>query len=293
MSDLFKEFDFNLLDDPNFKEDSVREEIVFPILKELGYSAAGEDKIIRSKTLKHPFVHIGSSKQNINIIPDYLIKSGEQNLFILDAKAPNENITKGKNIEQAYSYAIHSDIRTPKYALCNGREISIFDVRYYQPKSIIKINELNKKWFEVEKELSPLAFKKPYIFNFHPDFGLATIQFGFNLEMDWHFCGLWVNQVGRVSDDLYSIASSITFGDNVYCASLDFGKELYPEFLSAVPKSKRELIEKGMRQAPYFLDFNNDSFEIYVNARLGREMIENEDENYVPLKVIVFKNIHE
>ncbi|MBZ9730773.1 hypothetical protein LB467_13845 [Salegentibacter sp. JZCK2] len=31
--DLFQDFDFNLLESSDFKEDAVREEIVFPILK--------------------------------------------------------------------------------------------------------------------------------------------------------------------------------------------------------------------------------------------------------------------
>ena len=33
---LFKNFDFNLLDSANFKEDSVREELITPLLHALG-----------------------------------------------------------------------------------------------------------------------------------------------------------------------------------------------------------------------------------------------------------------
>lgn len=70
LQNLFGEFDFSLLDDPEFKEDAVREEIIFPILKALGYTASGENKIIRSKALKHPFYYFGTKKYNVNIIPD-------------------------------------------------------------------------------------------------------------------------------------------------------------------------------------------------------------------------------
>ncbi len=42
-------FDFNLVDSPGFKEDSVREEIIHPLLKALGYAASGPNQIIRSK----------------------------------------------------------------------------------------------------------------------------------------------------------------------------------------------------------------------------------------------------
>ena len=52
-------FDFELLNNSEFKEDSVREEIVLPIIKALGYSAQKPNQIIRSKNLTHPFVSIG------------------------------------------------------------------------------------------------------------------------------------------------------------------------------------------------------------------------------------------
>ena len=67
-------FDFKLLDDPDFKEDAVREEIIVPIIKGLGYSHSKPYKTIRSKRLLHPFVSIGSARKNIYIVPDYLFE---------------------------------------------------------------------------------------------------------------------------------------------------------------------------------------------------------------------------
>ena len=43
--DLYKDFDFSLLDDPDFKEDSVREELILPFLKTLNYRSAGRRKL--------------------------------------------------------------------------------------------------------------------------------------------------------------------------------------------------------------------------------------------------------
>lgn len=68
---IFDKFDITLLNDSNFKEDSVREEIIVPILTKLGYSASGENRIIRSKPLEHPYVQFGTKSQRVNIIPDY------------------------------------------------------------------------------------------------------------------------------------------------------------------------------------------------------------------------------
>jgi hypothetical protein len=82
MSDsIFCNFDFSLLDSPEFKEDSVREEIILPILKHLGYNASGKNKIIRSKTLVHPCVYIGTHKHEISIIPDYLMQFNDNNFL--------------------------------------------------------------------------------------------------------------------------------------------------------------------------------------------------------------------
>jgi hypothetical protein len=58
---MLNSFDISVLEDPEFKEDSVREEIITPILKKLGYYSSKLPKITRSKSLTHPFVFIGSN----------------------------------------------------------------------------------------------------------------------------------------------------------------------------------------------------------------------------------------
>ncbi|MCH7525062.1 MAG: type I restriction enzyme HsdR N-terminal domain-containing protein, partial [Bacteroidetes bacterium] len=119
---MFTEFDFNILNHPEFEESSVREEFITPILKNLNYKAFGRNRIIREKTITHPFVQIGTGKREITNYPDYLLEINNKYAWVLDAKNPNENIKTGKNKEQAYFYAIHPEIRVEYYALCNGRE---------------------------------------------------------------------------------------------------------------------------------------------------------------------------
>lgn len=126
---LFENFDFAVLNSPEYKEDAVREDILTPVLKKLGYQPYGVNKMIRSKAIPHPFVYIGSTSNKIFIIPDYLLQVDNLNVLVIDAKSPKENIREGKNVQQVFSYAIHPDIRTNMYGLCNGREISIFSVR--------------------------------------------------------------------------------------------------------------------------------------------------------------------
>ena len=165
---LYKNFNFNLLNSTDFKEDAVREELINPILKKLGYKVYGHNRILYSKTLSHPFVKIGSKKRQINIISDYLFEIDGEYTWILDAKAPTENILSGDYIEQAYSYAIHPDIQADIFALCNGKEFVAYSKEKREPLLIFQLSEIEKHWDKIEKILSPDAFinqkVKKYIF---------------------------------------------------------------------------------------------------------------------------------
>jgi hypothetical protein len=158
LGDLFRDFNFRVLDSPDFKEDSVREEIIQPILRELGYSPSGENKIIRGRRLPHPFVNIGSRRERIEIVPDYLLQVSDKNAWVLDAKAPGERIDSGSNVEQAYSYAIHPDIRVKLYALCNGREFIVFSTEHSEPVLHFEVVGLCHYQQELYWRLSPQSF---------------------------------------------------------------------------------------------------------------------------------------
>jgi len=160
---FYKDFDFQLLNSFEFKEDAVREELINPILKQLGYKAYGHNRIVYSKTLAHPFVKIGSQKRQINIVPDYLFEINGKYTWVLDAKAPTENIISGENIEQVFSYAIHPDINADIFALCNGKEFAAFSKDKKEPLLFFQLSEIDKHWEEIEKLLSPDCFVEKQI----------------------------------------------------------------------------------------------------------------------------------
>jgi DNA modification methylase len=161
LEELFGSFDFSILGSSDFKEDSVREEIILPILHALGYGSTGLNQITRSKSLLHPFVNIGSQKRNIYLIPDYLLAVENKPAWILDAKSPDENITSGENVEQAYSYAIHPDVRVNYYALSNGKEFSVFSINVSKPLLYFQISEIQHYWQQLYSLLSPQSFIAP------------------------------------------------------------------------------------------------------------------------------------
>jgi hypothetical protein len=56
--------------DEAFGEDDVREEIIAPILRALGYRHRGRFRVERSKRLEPPFTMIDSRKRSTRIVPD-------------------------------------------------------------------------------------------------------------------------------------------------------------------------------------------------------------------------------
>ncbi len=289
--DFFKNFDYDIINSPEFKEDSVREEIIAPILKELGYSAFGVNKIIRSQNLKHPYIYFGTKKESIHIIPDYLLKIENKNVLVIDAKSPRENILKGKNPEQAYSYAIHKEIRVDKYALCNGIEFVIYDVNQIEPIFYSRIEELEKSWNEFYKIISPLGFTKPFIFNFKPDFGLRLLKLGWKKEDKYYFLGTWLNNLAKLDENNYTFTSGIPYGGECL-GSFDFDKSLLNDFIKQIPDNKRDNILASISNAPFKVDFptNESSFEVSFQCEIGDKIYNNGNEKYCPLRVIEFIN---
>jgi len=156
---LFGNLDLkNIENEPDFKEDSVREVIILPILKELGYK---QEDIIRSKTLLHPYLTIGSKKRiPIKLIPDYTIKVANNFAWVLDAKSPKQNVNDKDHVEQVYSYATHPEIRSTYFAICNGIEFSLFRRESTnQPILFFKINEIDEYWDKLRLYLSPESFQ--------------------------------------------------------------------------------------------------------------------------------------
>lgn len=281
--------DFTIINSPLFKEDSVREEIVSPVLKALGYSAFGNNMIVRSKALEHPYIYFGTKKEHVKIIPDYLLQVDGVNKLVIDAKAPSENIHRGKNIEQAYSYAIHREIQTSLYALCNGISFVVYDVNKTSPILDILVSEIEEKWDDVFKLLSPLALTKPYIFDYKPDLGLRIVKSGITIEHDLHFLGAWINSLAKLNDEYYTLTTSIDFETDCI-ASFDFHKDLINDFINQIPLENRDQVIRKIKNYPFEVHFTSKekSFEINFSANLGTIVYENEDEAYLPLIVSEF-----
>jgi hypothetical protein len=282
---MFDKFDFKVLDDKLFKEDSVREELIVPVLERLGYSATGEHKIVRSEPLVHPFVHIGTKAYKVNIISDYQLAPAGKKAWVLDAKAPGEDIRKGKNVEQAYSYAIHPDVRVPFYGLCNGRELVVFHISEVEPRLAIDLRQIDARWIEVSDLLSPLSFTNPQALQYLPDFGLTLKKLGYTDFEIMYFLALEIGHVSKANDELFSLTSCFELGAP-YCASFDADPAHFEQFLQAIEPRQRERIEKALYQMPYHIYFEDDLPRVTIGAVMGTYVVERKVDSFLPLKVV-------
>ncbi|MFA6310102.1 MAG: hypothetical protein WCV99_01520 [Sterolibacterium sp.] len=287
---MFSDFDFKLLDDPSFKEDSVREELVFPILKWLGYSASGEDKIVRSKALTHPYVYIGSKKHPISIIPDYLLSTSGGETWILDAKAPDQNILKGKNPEQAFSYAIHPDIRAKYYALCNGRQFVAFHISKVEPVICIDIDGSPTHLDSLRKLLAPKYLKHPDLANYQPDYGVHMLKAGWDMAIEHYWYGIGIGEISKISDDMYTTSIDKQFFNNWYCVSLDFGPQQLEQLLGLTSEHQRTKILNSLGLRPFSATFDESPIAIGLHASFSEKKYssENGSEDFIPLQVHSF-----
>lgn len=278
-------FDFSLLRDREFKEDSVREEIISPLLKYLGYSASPPNRIIRSRSLAHPFVQIGTRRNEVKIIPDYLLEISGKPQWILDAKGPNEKIHKGTNVEQAFSYAIHPDVRAFTYALCNGHDLVVFSINRSQPVLDIPLKELPKHLDQLKQTLSPMAFIDPARLKYKPDFGLYCHKIGNTESVAQHFYRIGIPSIAKINDSTYSVFLDIWLHDQWFALSLDFDKPRYQQLLSSMPPELATEVRNSLSAQPYKIDLNWRAPVVNVTARVGKKVHQNERESYSPLIV--------
>lgn len=280
---MFESFDFSILDDPDFKEDAVREEIIAPILKRLGYEVSGRTRVQRSKNLVHPFVHIGTRRHPVSIIPDYTLWQDDQAVLILDAKKPSAAILRSRHVEQAYSYAIHPEVRCKHYALCNGRQIAVFHVEEIEPILVLPIQDCNARWGELEKFLTPRYLLNPVLRRFQPDMGLAVMKLGMTFDTTFVFPACRLQLIARVSDDLYTASSACDFGSAPHLVSFDFTPGLLEPILTCLASPLAEQIRGALSHAPYRAQVDM-MLEVDWKTRLGL-LTKGRDDSFVPFVV--------
>jgi hypothetical protein len=292
MNERLKNFDISLLEDPDFKEDAVREEIVAPLLWSVGFAAHGPAQIVRSKPLEHPFVSIGSTRRRVSIVPDYQLKFDGKVVCVLDAKAPSENVLDPDHLSQVYSYCVHRDVQAAHYALCNGHRFVMFRVAEMSNRPILdfELHEIESRWPMIEAALSPINLRA-HGGMFAKDFGLHIQRLGVSPETVLVFPGFPIVQLGKRGGNAYSLMANTEVDGSTYAACFDFDQALFEKLLRQLPSGFAENLRlKIERLATGLMNIgtNGPSVTVNISSRLSVNLVETEKEIFRPLVVVDF-----
>jgi hypothetical protein len=267
---MFSNFDFSALESVHYKEDAVREDLISPLLKALGYQPTGKQRMQRSQSLLHPFVMIGSQKRKVYIIPDYTLFYDDQVVLVLDAKRPSESIIKSEHVEQAFSYAIHPEIRARSYALCNGHELVLYDIDRSGPVFQVKMAEIEQSWNEVLKHLSPEALLNHYHREFRPDLGIFLKNSGVSESQDIAFVDTRISSLGQTTGGVLTATTAAEIDGMSLQASFDMPMDVLPVMLSCLPTQAATMVANALA-SPGSSVWVGGVIEMNWTVRLGKE----------------------
>lgn len=237
------------------------------MLDRLGYTPSGSNRVVRSKSLTHPFIFAGTRKLPITLIPDYTLISDDATVLILDAKRPSEDALSRANVQQAYSYAIHPEVKCQHFALCNGKALVVFNVDRNEPL--------------LKRHISPKYLRHPMLRRFAPDFGCALARLGLAEGSTVSLLPAQLNLFARLDDGMMSASANTEVAEKPHCVSFDLKRELLPEILAGLPAQLADMFSRALGRAP-FVAAAELAIEVDIDTKLGPE-IEGEFETYRPL----------
>lgn len=120
----FPSFDFAAMN-----EAAVREEVVAPLLRYLGYRSTTVNNIIHEHNLSYRKLQLGrknpAKDPPLRGRADYICVAGGQVRWTIEAKPPSEELDLVSR-EQAWTYANHPEVRAVYFVLTNGRMFELY-----------------------------------------------------------------------------------------------------------------------------------------------------------------------
>ena len=158
---------FEPLDMSNFNETDVREEILTPLIRRMGYQSGTKNTVIREQSLRYPRAYIGRKKNSDPLLrgkADYILEAGGTVRWVIEAKAPDVEIGID-SIEQAYTYANHPEVRAVFFVLSNGKQFSVYQTNQgpkQKPVLEFEYEELNTMLGKLINLLGPDALLRDH-----------------------------------------------------------------------------------------------------------------------------------
>jgi hypothetical protein len=159
---------FAPIDLSSLNEAGVREEILAPLLRALGYRSGSANNIIRELLIPYPRIQMGRRKPGkdpkLEGKADYICEVNGKYRWVVEAKASNVPITI-EEVEQAFTYAFHPAIRAIYFCLCNGHEFHIYQTHLgpeAAPIFTTTYERLNDDFQAIENTLAPESIKRDW-----------------------------------------------------------------------------------------------------------------------------------
>jgi hypothetical protein len=205
--------------------------------------------------------------------------------WTLEAKAPTESILNTKHVEQAYSYAIHSEIRVQYFALCNGRQFVLYHIS--KPESVLDfdIRLLANYWENLSKLLSPSTVFD-YDIDFKKDFGLHLKRLGFHEFSSLVFPLVPVRFIARINENLYMTSCGLNMPEGeTYVVTFDFDRSVLEQLRGKIPDKALSILSEPFKDSIRNVQFADATYVITVDCRVGEKLEENDREIFLPLWV--------
>lgn len=190
-----------------FSEADVREEIINPILKILGYRKGQYFSVDREKHLSF----LGKKSKYI----DYNLTLWKENFWIIEAKKPLDgNNFNYQELKQAVEYSVHPQINAAIVVLCDGIKLEVFDREENLETPILsfKITNLMDNFNNLRNLVSPIQ-----IWFFYKRRVLKSIdkafESEFNLQRVEEFKGLIENKFIKKRGKVLKNFQSMDFKD--------------------------------------------------------------------------------
>ncbi|WP_214288367.1 type I restriction enzyme HsdR N-terminal domain-containing protein [Acinetobacter pittii] len=273
------------LDVSEFSEADVREEIINPIIKILGYSKGEFSSVDREKHVRF----LGKTSKYL----DYSCTVFKENFWIIEAKKPLKKEHFGyKEFSQALEYSIHPEINASIIVLCDGLIIELFDrdENVESPLLSFKVNDLVKDFDNLRKILSPIN-----IWFFYKRKVLKAIDKAFEKEFNQSRLNEFLASVDRRFDSKKSqILKNFqatkfedkNYADKILDANLDEIVDIYFYFshnLSALNNMNALLLE----------EFKKSKFPVIFKIFPDEYKLINEDYCSCALSFLLTLELHE
>lgn len=161
---------FESLDFLQLNEADIREEVIAPLLRRLGYRSGTDNNVIREQplSLRYPRALLGRKNPNKDPLlrgkADYICEVPGPIRWVIEAKPPSAEITLD-DIEQAFTYANHPEVRAVVYCVCNGHVLKAFQTNLgpdAEPPLSIQYSEFNERFDEIGNLLLPDSIRRDF-----------------------------------------------------------------------------------------------------------------------------------